>query len=82
LEHGRLIGIVKSEGPNGVDQGRALARVNAATLETCRERHVVCLDLAAELHFADGDFYDFEHNTPQGAEKIGHWLAGKLVGLI
>ena len=82
LEHGRLIGIVKSEGPNGVDQGRALARVNAATLETCRERHVVCLDLATELHFTDGDFYDFEHNTPQGAEKIGHWLAGKLVGLI
>jgi len=82
LEHGRLIGIAKSEGPNGVDQGRALGRVNAATLETCRERHVVCLDLATELHFADGDFYDFEHNTPQGAEKIGHWLAGKLVGLI
>lgn len=43
---------------------------------------MVCLDLATELHFADGDFYDFEHNTPQGAEKIGHWLAGKLVGLI
>ena len=82
LENGRLIGIVKNEGPNGVDQGRALARVNAATLETCRERHVVCLDLASELHFADGDFYDFEHNTPQGAAKIGHWLAGKLAGLI
>jgi len=81
LENGRLIGIAKTEGPNGVDQGRALARVNAATLETCRERHVVCFDLATELHFADGDFYDFEHNTPQGAEKIGHWLAGKLAGL-
>ena len=82
LENGRLFGIAKREGPNGVDQGRALVRLNAATLETCRGRRVICLDLATELHFADGDFYDYEHNTPQGAEKIGHWLAGKLAGLI
>jgi lysophospholipase L1-like esterase len=82
LENGRLFGIAKSEGPNGVDQGRALARFNAATLEVCRERRVACLDLASELHFADGDFYDYEHNTPQGAEKIGRWLAGRLAGLI
>lgn len=82
LENGRLLGIVEAEGPNGVDQGRVLARFNAVTMEVCRERHVTCLDLATELHFGDGDFYDYEHNTPQGAEKIGRWLAGKLTGLL
>ena len=63
----RLVGIVKREGPNGVDQGRALRSINAATLELCRERLVTCLDLAGEVAFKDGDFYDYEHNTPRGA---------------
>lgn len=81
LENGRLTGITAADGPNGVDQGRVLVRFNAATLEVCRDRHVACLDLATELRFAAGDFYDYEHNTPQGAEKIGHWLAGKVAGL-
>ena len=82
LDGGRLSGIVTVSGPNGVDRGRALTRFNAATLDVCRERHVVCLDLATELRFSDGDFYDYEHNTPQGAEKIGRWLADKLAGLV
>jgi hypothetical protein len=82
LENGRLTGIKEDGGPNGVDQGRALARFNAATMEVCQDRHVTCLDLATELRFSDGDFYDYEHNTPQGAEKIGTWLAGKLAGLV
>src|SRR6266436_2871215 len=80
LENGRLVGIAEAGGPNGVDQGRALARFNAVTMEVCRDRHVTCLDLATELRFGEGDFYDYEHNTPQGAEKIGKWLAGKLSG--
>jgi lysophospholipase L1-like esterase len=82
LDGGRLTGIVTVSGPNGVDRGRILARFNAATLEVCRERHVTCFDLATELRFSEGDFYDYEHNTPQGAEKIGRWLAEKLAGLV
>jgi GDSL-like lipase/acylhydrolase family protein len=82
LENGRLTGITDVDGPNGVDRGRALVRFNAATMEVCRDRYVTCLDLATELPFSEGDFYDYEHNTPQGAEKIGKWLAGKLVGLV
>jgi hypothetical protein len=82
LEHGRLTGIAEADGPNGVDRGRALTLFNAATLEVCRYRHVACLDLATELQFEEGDFYDYEHNTPQGAERIGRWLAGKLAGLV
>ena len=82
LDNGRLTGIADGDGPNGVDRGRALLRFNAATMEVCRVWHVTCLDLATELRFAEGDFYDYEHNTPQGAEKIGTWLAGKLAGLV
>jgi hypothetical protein len=82
LENGRLTGIAEGDGPNGVDRGRALTLFNAATLEVCRYRHVICLDLATELQFSEGDFYDYEHNTPQGAEKVGRWLGGKLVGLV
>jgi lysophospholipase L1-like esterase len=80
FDNGRLVGIVKPSGPNGVDQGRALGRINAATLDFCRERLVTCLDLAGEVVFEDRDFYDYEHNTPRGAEKIGLWLASKLAG--
>ena len=82
LENGRLTGIVEPDGPNGVDRGRALTLFNAATLDVCRYRHVACLDLATELQFGEGDFYDYEHNTPQGAEKIGRWLSAKLAGLV
>jgi lysophospholipase L1-like esterase len=82
LEDGRLMGIAEADGPNGVDRGRALTRFNAATMEVCRYWHVTCLDLATELRFSEGDFYDYEHNTPQGAEKIGQWLAGELAGLV
>jgi len=80
FDNGRLVGIVKPSGPNGVDQGRALGRINATTMDFCRERLVTCLDLASEVVFEAGDFYDYEHNTPRGAAKIGLWLAGKLVG--
>lgn len=82
LENHRLMGIADVDGPNGVDRGRALVRFNAATMEVCRDRQVTCLDLAQEVRFSDGDFYDYEHNTPQGAEKIGRWLADKLAGLV
>jgi hypothetical protein len=51
-------------------------------MEVCRTWHITCLDLAAELRFTEGDFYDYEHNTPRGAEKIGRWLSGKLAGLV
>jgi len=83
LENGRFTGIKGGDGrPNGVDRGRALTRFNAVTLEVCRRWQVTCLDLATELRFMEGDFYDYEHNTPPGAEKIGTWLARKLDGLV
>ena len=82
VENGRVIGLAAAEGLNGLDEYRRLARYNAVTLEVCRAQGVPCLDLAGELTFADGDFYDHMHNTPKGAAKIGAWLYTKLAGLV
>jgi len=79
---GKLLGMVTEDGPNGVDQYNALAPYNSATRQVCRENGLLCLDLARDLAFADGDFYDYLHNTPAGAEKIGTWLYSKLAGLV
>ena len=78
----KLVGMVTETGPNGVDQYNALTPYNAATREVCREHGLLCLDLARDLQFGDGDFYDYLHNSPQGAEKIGRWLYSKLAGLV
>lgn len=82
IEGGKLVGLVAESGPNGLDQHQWLARVNVATLEFCQDDGLLCLDLARELTFAPGDFYDRLHNTPQGAAKIGRWLAERLAGLV
>jgi hypothetical protein len=34
----------------------------------------MAIDLANEISWEDDDFYDFEHNTPQGTGKIGRYL--------
>jgi len=82
VEAGRVVGLPAPEGRNGVDEYRLLARFNAVTLDVCRAEGVVCLDLASELSFGPGDFYDLVHTSPQGAEKVGLWLYGKLAGLV
>jgi len=59
---------------NGVDQYIFIRLFNQKTLDICREIKGICVDLANELKFEEGDFYDFSHTTPKGSEKIGHYL--------
>lgn len=82
LEGGRVVGVAAAEGLNGIDQFRRLSAFNQVTREVCRDHGLVCLDLARELTFDNGDFYDYLHNTPQGAAKIGRWLHARLAGLV
>lgn len=82
LADGKVLGMVEEGGVTGVEHYRRLAAVNRATREVCAEEGLLCLDLAREVTFEPGDFYDYLHNTPQGAAKIGHWLAAKLAGLV
>lgn len=63
---------------NGVDYYHMLRRLNQATLEECTVFGGVPLDLGAEIDWEEGDFYDFYHNTPQGAARIGRYLYAKL----
>lgn len=79
LVEGKGMGLAAESGMNGIDHHRLLAEFNAAALRVCAEERLRCLDLAGSLAFADGDFYDALHNTPQGAEKVGLWLAKALV---
>jgi len=52
--------------------------LNRRLVEYCRESGVTCLDLASDVTFGPDDYYDFLHNTPAGAAKIGEYLAMKL----
>lgn len=76
---GALEGIVEpGAATNGVDHKILMDLYNQATLEVCRAEGALCLDLATKLEFQPNDFYDLVHNTPQGAARIGAWLAGEL----
>lgn len=67
---------------NGVDMHYMEKILNDTTLSMCSSQSgSICIDLASELEFSHQDFYDFAHNTPSGAAKIGHYLAGKIQSL-
>lgn len=86
-ENGRLLGVIDGQSEiasiftetNGIDRHIIQALFNRVTLEVCRRTaDAVCVDLAGELEFEPGDFYDQVHYTPQGARRIGEYLAGRL----
>jgi lysophospholipase L1-like esterase len=53
--------------------------MNERLLDYCASENLTCFDLATEVRFEDNDFYDFLHTTPTGAERIGTYIADKLV---
>lgn len=61
---------------------KPLDEFNRATRDVCKDEGLLCLDLAREVNFTPADFYDNLHISPQGAEKVGRWLAIKLAGLV
>jgi hypothetical protein len=81
--NGKTVGVAETEifegiEINGIDRCIMVRMLNNETMEFCRRVGGICVDLAGELEFADGDFYDFSHNTPRGSEKIGVYLYQKL----
>lgn len=64
---------------NGVDMHYMEKLLNKVTMSICKDRNdIICIDLALELTFTRDDFYDFFHNTPSGAAKIGGYLSKKI----
>ena len=66
---------------NYVDVSAIHQELNRRLIEYCHTQRSICLDLANEVEFDDDDYYDFLHNTPKGAEKIGKYLAERLATL-
>ena len=60
---------------NGMDEFHMMGLINEALLQVAQENEAGFIDLAQKLSFEEEDFYDISHNTPQGAAKIGHFLA-------
>lgn len=55
--------------------------VNKGLRGLCSERRLICLDVANDVAFDGDDFYDYLHNTPRGADKLGRYLADHLATL-
>ncbi len=75
---GRVLGRVGAGGKVELPHYETLTAVNRRTMSVCREVGAICIDLAAELPFGDGDHYDDLHTSPKGSEKIGKYLFAKL----
>lgn len=65
----------------GMDFYFMMRMLNERTLKVAAEMGCPAFDLDAEVNFTEGDFYDYGHNTPQGAERVGKYMAGKLEAL-
>ena len=59
---------------NGVDYYHMMRRLDGVTRTISDEENAIFVDLAAHPGWEDADFYDTEHMTPRGAEKVGDLL--------
>ena len=55
--------------------------MNAALLDYCRRTGTICFDAANDVPLDAADYYDYLHNTPRGAEKIGRYLAARMAAV-
>jgi hypothetical protein len=68
------LGELKPGIANGVDYYIILELFNNTLMSVCQDIDGICIDLAGEIKFETGDFYDQTHNTRAGARKIGDYL--------
>jgi hypothetical protein len=71
--HGRML--------NYADVAFVHQSLNRTLLDFCGETRTTCFDLGNDVKFDADDYYDYLHNTPRGAEKIGRYLADRLAEL-
>lgn len=86
VEAGKVLGITNKPDvyqnmqANGVDKFYMMNLLNATAMQTCAQiQKAICIDLASGLPLSiEEDYYDYVHNTPTGAQKIGEYLYNKL----
>jgi len=62
---------------NGVDYYHLLNKLNNAMFDICKDKYTY-IDLTNVPIWEEKDFYDFIHNTPSGAEKVGNIIYEKI----
>jgi hypothetical protein len=62
---------------NGVDYYHLLNKLNNAIYNICKDKYTY-IDLTNAPIWEEKDFYDFYHNTPSGAKKIGSFIYEKI----
>ena len=51
-----------------------LLKINSFTKLFCKNKNLICIDLASEINLNSNDFYDGIHTNPVGSEKIATFL--------
>ena len=82
-ENGGILGVatpmaIDGVSVNGADIAHMLWMIHRKALDVCEDEGGIGLDLARQVNFTDDDFYDYVHNTPAGARKIGDYLYSRL----
>jgi hypothetical protein len=67
---------------NYADVSALHQELNRRLIAHCRDAQLRCFDLAQDVAFEPGDYYDYLHNTPQGTAKIGRYLADRLPAVL
>ena len=74
IKGGKIYVPAGESGRVSLDEYAGLSAINKVTIKVCREIKAICIDLAKNLEFKNGDHYDRLHTTPGGSEKIGLYL--------
>ncbi len=85
-ENGKIFGVANTSEVdgievNGIDRYVMEIAMADAILNFCKERQLTCIDGHRALD-ASEDFYDFAHNTPKGAERLGTYIGARLLNVI
>jgi lysophospholipase L1-like esterase len=78
LVGGEGAGKVRGISADAVRVWHVLDLFNRVTMQVCGDKGAICVDLANEIEFEIGDFYDHVHTTSAGSRRIGEYLFDKL----
>jgi len=83
IRDGRVLGYVDAKsGSVALPHYALLMAHNRVTMEVCEDIRGICINLARDITFDDGDHYDGLHTSPRGSEKIGRYLHHRLAEVL
>lgn len=82
IRDGKVHGRPLPDGRVDINDFAGLDAFDRRAMTVCAEVKAICIDLARELLFTDGDHYDGLHTTPRGSARIGRFLHEKLKGIV